>query len=272
MTICLMRVSSVSMLNAISPILIDEHEIHVWFIYPKEFNNFGLLDSFKNLLSTDESEKIARYRLDSAKQSALITRVFVRLVLSQYQQCLPKNLSFTYSELGKPELKNNARNLRFNLSHNSDLIVCAVCLNSNIGCDVESLSRKMSILPIAKRFFSKEEFTDINSLPDSLQRKGFFERWTLKESYVKATGKGISQGLDTFRFKLKTSDSRDYTNDIELFIDREMTSSSEWFNALLYPDEKHCIALSVNSTPQQRVIVKENASSLFNEYLKDLIE
>ena len=246
---------------------LDGNEVHVWTIDPKLFLGASQLHLFKQLLNSQEQEKISRYRLPAAQHNALITRAFIRIILSQYSLIKPSDWCFSYSALGKPEIANKDCRLRFNLSHNNNLIVCAICLDNDIGCDIENLSRKLSIEPIASRFFSNEEAIQINALPDNLKRKGFFECWTLKESFVKATGLGISQGLDTFRFEFKTDHATDYRDDIKLFIAGNNMATTDWFNALLFPDSKldskpdskHVIAVSVKSSEKQQINFQSNA-------------
>ncbi|MEI3612720.1 4'-phosphopantetheinyl transferase family protein [Pseudogracilibacillus sp. SO30301A] len=47
-------------------------------------------------------------------------------------------------------------------------------------------------------FFSKDEYVFINSRPDQDKLSTFYKYWTLKESYVKAIGKGLSIPLNSF--------------------------------------------------------------------------
>lgn len=250
------------MFNVKKLTLIAQDDVHVWTVDPKKLMNNNLLSRFQAVLSIDERQKVKRYRLKNARHNALITRVFLRFVLSQYADISPKDWRFSYSDLGKPEIANANITLRFNLSHNENLIICAICLHNDIGCDVENLSRKISLTPIAKRFFSTQEASDIQNLPARLQCKGFFERWTLKESFVKATGQGITQGLSSFRFELKTTAAKKYHHDINLYTDNNNKVDNNWFSALLYPDKIHCIALSVNTSQKQQVILKKDTQSL----------
>ncbi|MDY6426445.1 MAG: 4'-phosphopantetheinyl transferase superfamily protein, partial [Bacteroidales bacterium] len=54
-------------------------------------------------------------------------------------------------------------------------------------------------LDIAKRFFTSEEYDLIKSQKtDELQTKMFFRIWTLKESFVKCIGTGLSTPLNEF--------------------------------------------------------------------------
>ncbi|WP_022942943.1 4'-phosphopantetheinyl transferase family protein [Psychromonas hadalis] len=243
---------------------LTENEIHLWIINPQQINATAVL---RAILSLNEQQKVDRYRSDKAKHTALITRAFIRLLLSQYESLSPQQWQFSVSELGKPEVKNATLPLRFNLSHNDEMIICAICLEKDIGCDIENLSRKISVNAIAKRFFSAQEYQLIKATPTR-----FFEYWTLKEAFVKATGLGISQGLDTFSFEIKTAKEKDRNDNISLTFNencREKTPQ-DWYHTLLFPDNKHCIGLSLNQKkktdkrPLIRLFSVPQSTSLFN--------
>ncbi len=247
---------------------LQEDEVHVWMVNPKQILTTAELHS---MLSTTELEKISRYRADKAKHTALITRCFIRLLLSQYASLAPQQWQFSISELGKPELTNSPIPLRFNLSHNDEVIVCALCLTKDIGCDIENLSRKISVEAIAKRFFSSTEYQQIKASPTS-----FFEYWTLKEAFVKATGLGISQGLDTFSFEIKSTKKQNYNDNIGLVFNENCTEQipQNWYHCLLFPDNKHCIGLSVNAgkqvekKPSIRLFSTIQGANLFKSKIK----
>ena len=50
---------------------------------------------------------------------------------------------------------------------------------------------------IARRFFAPEEAAAVEARPER-----FFDYWTLKESYIKARGGGMSIGLSKIAFRL----------------------------------------------------------------------
>ena len=85
--------------------------------------------------------------------------------------------------------------------------------DAEIGIDVEKY--KVIGADIAKRCFSREENNAILSAPSQNRLKLFYEFWTLKESYVKAVGKGLNISLKSFYFKLKD-------NSIELYINNKL--------------------------------------------------
>ncbi len=80
-----------------------------------------------------------------------------------------------------------------NLSHSGEYAVCAVH-DKKIGVDIQ-LCRECD-MKTAQRFFTSEEYDFINGSFNP--NAAFFEIWTRKESFVKALGKGLSLGMNTF--------------------------------------------------------------------------
>jgi len=245
------------------PYQLTNNEIHLWMVNPTQI---AATPELRALLSESEKQKVDRYRLDKAKHTALITRAFLRLLLSQYGPLAPPAWQFSISSLGKPEIQDTPLPLRFNLSHNDELIICALCLDNDIGCDIENRGRKISVNAIAKRFFSAQEAQQIKAAPDR-----FFEYWTLKEAFVKATGLGISQGLETFSFAIEAPTGSDFNDNIGLSFTEQcqQQNAEEWYQALLFPDEKHCIGLSTkrgkqaDNKPTIRLFSTEQGATLF---------
>ncbi|TEW55972.1 4'-phosphopantetheinyl transferase superfamily protein [Psychromonas sp. RZ22] len=178
---------------------LEKNHIDLWFIDPNTISAQSIQD-LSSVLSHSEAEKLAQYKNKSAQHTALVTRSISRIILANYTQLSASEISFVRNQHGKPELEKNINNVQFNLSHNHHLIVMAVCVNDDIGCDIESPLRKVNIEPITRRYFSKQEHKQLIELNDEKKQQRFFELWTLKEAFVKATGVGISLGLDTFHF------------------------------------------------------------------------
>lgn len=227
---------------------LSNNEIHLWSINPRQITNPHQLNALKPLLSEAELDKVKRYRTPEAQHNALLTRAFARTVLSLYTDLNAQELKFEITEHGKPELSNSSLPLRFNLSHNNNLIICTVCLNHDIGCDVENLSRKINVSSIARRYFSENEYLALQKLPAGTQQAKFFEYWTLKEAFVKATGLGISQGLNTFSFQIGPAEQTVFNGNITLSIleNSPIDNNLDWYCCLHYPDQTHCIAICVN--------------------------
>ncbi len=121
---------------------------------------------------------------------ALLVSHLVRCAVNGTQEIL----HFGIGEFGKPYLLRYP-GLHFNLSHSGGWVVCAVA-SSPVGIDVEEI--RPVDFDIARRFFSRSEYDELmrRALADRLDH--FYNLWTVKESYVKLNGHGLSQPLDAF--------------------------------------------------------------------------
>jgi 4'-phosphopantetheinyl transferase len=90
-------------------------------------------------------------------------------------------------------------NLHFNISHSGDYVVVAFS-DCPVGIDIEK--NKGNRLKVAQRFFTQQELNDLFLFAEEQEQVDYFyQLWTLKESYMKAIGKGISMSLDSFSFQ-----------------------------------------------------------------------
>ncbi len=237
-----------------------KNEIHVWLTKPQVLlGNDELLSRYATLLSAAETVKQQRYKFSKDRHDALITRAFIRDLLSYYADIDPQDWQFDKGEKDKPEVINAPLPLRFNISHTKNMIVCAVTLTDDIGCDVENTGRSNDVLAIAERYFSTKETEELFSLPVEQQRNRFFDYWTLKESYIKAWGLGLAIPLADFSFSINDSmqthnEMFAIKHDIALsFAAHREDEPQIWRSWLLYPtialDEKqeHRIALSLRT-------------------------
>jgi len=90
--------------------------------------------------------------------------------------------------------------IHFNISHSGNCVVCAVDEKA-VGVDIEVI--KPIDFNIAERFFSKAEYLTLINQPKEMQMKYFYMIWTLKESYIKADGRGLSLPLNSFSIDIK---------------------------------------------------------------------
>lgn len=241
--------------NLKNSLKIKKNEIHLWQVNPEEITQPELLNKYKGLLSDDETKKQQRYKFIHDRHDALITRAFIRDLLSYYAEVAPKDWHFDKGEKDKPEIVNPPLPLRFNLSHTKGLIICAVTLEDDIGCDVEDTTRSNDVLSIANRFFSPSETEELFSLSEEKQRHRFFDYWTLKESYIKAWGLGLAIPLKDFSFTIidELFEQNTYftiKNSIRLsFAEHRDDNAERWRNWILYPEgnEQHRVAIALRA-------------------------
>ena len=102
-----------------------------------------------------------------------------------------------FAEQGKPYLRNRP-DLHFNISHSGKYAVC-VLSDAPVGCDVETIRQVRG--NVAARCFSPEENAALAAADGDAARETLFYRlWTLKESYLKAVGCGITVPLASVSF------------------------------------------------------------------------
>jgi len=268
------------LLTSTDKLTLATNEIHLWSVDPQSIQQPELLRAYSQMLSTEETTKQQRFRFEKDRHSALITRAFVRDLLSHYADVSPVDWLFIKGAKDKPEIVEPPIPLRFNISHTDNLIICAVMLNDDIGCDVENTKRKSDVLSIAKYSFSDVEINDLVMQPVAQQASRFFDYWTLKESYIKAWGLGLSIPLKDFSFTLPDQHQNEnisYIDDITLsFAAHRVDDANIWRSWLFYPNAIHRVALSVraksnnqkidykmrffNSTPLTNVIETTNFS------------
>lgn len=88
----------------------------------------------------------------------------------------------------------------YNLSHSGNYVMCAYSTRpgARVGCDLEMLGEFRE--KTARRFFCQEEYAYILEEREEERRNLFYRFWVLKESFLKATRRGM--GLDTRSFQI----------------------------------------------------------------------
>lgn len=156
---------------------------------------------FEHLLACLPEERVLRIRKFLFRKSALHTlagEMITRTWICKKTSLTPQELRFSRDQFGKPSLLNRD-DLFFNIAHSGHWVAAAFDCGV-IGIDVESM-REID-LSIAERFFSKKEYDALMIKVPDQQRSFFYDLWTLKESYIKAEGKGLSIPLDSFCFTI----------------------------------------------------------------------
>ncbi|HJJ48387.1 MAG TPA: 4'-phosphopantetheinyl transferase superfamily protein [Methanocorpusculum sp.] len=105
----------------------------------------------------------------------------------------------TVGKFGKPELVSHPE-FCFNLSHSEPMVMC-VAASVPIGCDIEKITPFSPDL--AKFCFTGNEYEKLMKKPAGFERNLYFCRlWTLKESFMKATGLGMNLKPDSFEIEI----------------------------------------------------------------------
>lgn len=162
--------------------------------------------------------------------------------------CPQHRCNLVYGLRGKPSLAPSygGESIRFNVSHSNELALYAMTNHREVGVDIEFMRPLDEVESIARRFFSTREQAILRSLPAHLKQQGFYNCWTRKEAYIKATGEGISQPLDQFDVSLAPGEPARL-----LSVSGKPDEASRWSFEVLRPSIEYAAALAVEGSGWQ---------------------
>jgi len=226
-------------------------DIHIWKINISSHHKAWE----ENISVLSQTERIKTERLINPilQQRAKSIRVQLRLLLSTYLDKHAADITFEQATYGKPYLLNE--NLNFNISHSQDTALVAISQLDQLGVDIEYWRVLSEREGIVRRHFSSEEQAQWAYVEASQREEFFFNLWTCKEAFIKATGRGLAMGLSSCSFDL---------NDFN-----KLRACSDKYGQ---PSDWSCHSLVVEPKTSASVIVKNKFSSVkmyeFNpEYL-----
>jgi 4'-phosphopantetheinyl transferase len=148
---------------------------------------------FRNVISEDRGKKADRFLFIEDSKRCVCAELLLQY--SFYHMFNKKiQLNICYNEYLKPSLK-HIDGFKYNISHSGKWVAIAYGSNE-VGIDVERIQKGK--VDIADRFFTEEEKKYIHIGMEEEQIRRFTEVWTLKESYIKYLGIGLSSGLNFF--------------------------------------------------------------------------
>jgi len=182
--------------------------IELWITRPSQCVAQGLMGAYEALLSPAERVQWQRFHFERDRHRYLVTRALARTVLSKLTGTVAEALQFNVGAQGKPHLSDSAgqgHGLSFNLSHTDDLVLLGVSRDGQLGLDVETSASPAPLEIIGQHFSPAEQRALASAGAKAEQDQHFWACWTLKESYLKATGTGLSHSLNEVGFALAPS-------------------------------------------------------------------
>lgn len=161
--------------------------------FPKRLPD-TLQKQYLNCLPQRFRESTARYRRWEDQHAHMLGKLLLRLGLERhgYGQDVLSELHYTFEN--RPYLPDNTD---FNISHTDNYVVCAIAKDMILGIDIERIK------PIDFSDFditmNEIQWKEIKEATDPTRQ--FFEYWTLKESLIKADGRGLSIPLTELVWK-----------------------------------------------------------------------
>lgn len=151
---------------------------------------------FLNNISPEKRQKLAKFRHKADLYRSLLGDILIRVIISGQTAVNSRDIHFVANAYGKPFLQNGPA-ISFNLSHSGNWAAAIFGRGHHcLGIDIE----KIVPFPIddMQSCFTKTENEQLLSKTGRDQLDYFFQLWTLKESCVKAIGKGLSIPLTNF--------------------------------------------------------------------------
>lgn len=153
-----------------------------------------------------ELERASRFRFAEDRWSYTAAHAGLRTLLGRILGERPQNIRFRALSKGKLALCDSyyaadlAASLQFSISHTRGMVAVAIS-GSSVGVDVERVRPLPDMRRLVFDLMAPEAFAAFRRAKSVQERvELFFRFWTLGEAFIKATGEGVDQGLDTFAF------------------------------------------------------------------------
>ncbi|ORX50821.1 4'-phosphopantetheinyl transferase, partial [Hesseltinella vesiculosa] len=162
----------------------------------------GNFDIALERIPVHDHDKIMRFKFEKDRRLALGS-----YLLRWYYAChvlgLPrKDVVFDTLAFGKPCLRlMEERWVDFNLSHDGHWVILGgtVVPNHRVGVDVVDMTQSIGgvddFIVAFEPQLTEREKSLLRNRTGSQRQRTFFQIWALKESYIKATGQGLSLDL-----------------------------------------------------------------------------
>ena len=184
--------------------------LRVFALKNSVFEDGKNFDGYLALTDGERREQVKSLVGARAKNASLSAGVILPLALAECG--LGGEVRIERGKWGKPRLV-SPQGVFFNLSHSGEYTVIAIS-DGEVGCDIQQIKPVNSKL--AERYFHPEEVRAIcvgescgecgngNACED--RQELFFRYWCAKESFIKATGEGLSRPLNSFFIRLPQSE------------------------------------------------------------------
>jgi 4'-phosphopantetheinyl transferase len=148
------------------------------------------------VVSEDERQRAARYRHAIDRRRFLARRAQTRLILAEMLDRPAHKIVFSLGAYGKPSVEGSE--IRFSTSHSNGLWLIAVGADRELGCDIEHRNPDRDLAMLASMAMADSEMRWFSGVREDLKLDVFYDRWTLKEAYLKALGIGLTMPMTDF--------------------------------------------------------------------------
>jgi phosphopantetheinyl transferase len=182
--------------SATSARLPDQNQVMIWLGAPHS-DAGAVREAAAPLITPEEQATALALRNASDQCASLAAHAGLRLMLGATLDVAPSSVRIHHGARGKPLLDRG--DLGFSLAHTRGAVAVALA-RWPIGIDIERKTALPDMDMIAATTFASESRNAICAAKGVARTEMFYRFWTLGEAFTKATGLGISQGLDNIAF------------------------------------------------------------------------
>lgn len=233
--------------------------LHLWTA--RLVATIGQIRDFYVTLAPDEQRRADAFHFDSDRNSFIVGRGLLRVLLGWYVNRSPEDVRLKYGSKGKPALDCGKLNIHFNVTHSAGRVLYAVSEDCELGTDLELVREIAEAESIAKQFFTRSECAALFSVSCDKRAQAFFNCWTRKEAFLKATGDGLSMPLSSFEVSVVPGERA-------AFLSMEGESISKWNLVHIEPEGGYIGAVAMRSIPCQLFTQGFANAEEFLHYLK----
>ncbi len=162
-------------------------KMQIFLTHFKEPIDAGQYWNYLQLLP-DAQQKVNRRFVRWQDQHAhLIGKLLLVKALNQYGYSKTILDQLHYTANRRPYLPGN---VDFNISHSGPYVICAIGENVKLGIDVEEI--KPIDFGDFRNVMTRNQWIYINQAAGDQRFERFYDFWTLKESVIKADGRGLT--------------------------------------------------------------------------------
>lgn len=137
------------------------------------------------LISPHRRELSRRFVFEKDRRLSAAAGYFMKRIEEEY------GVSVSVDQDGKPQTDRD--DVHFNISHSGGYAVCVISEHP-VGVDIEQIGNNNDLAPTV---MMPSELEIFRRMSEDIRNEVFCRMWTIKESYMKARGKGLSIPPDT---------------------------------------------------------------------------
>ncbi|RLA76601.1 MAG: hypothetical protein DRG30_02445 [Epsilonproteobacteria bacterium] len=179
------------------------------FIFSIEKNSFMVDNS---IIPMEQIKKIKKFKNTKDRTKRLLARTFL------FNYCkknyILEDFTFAYTNNQRPRFKGTHK-IDFSISYSKDMVAIAISTMGIVGLDIEYMDDSIVSKSVALEFMNGAEFSTFVNIKKEHIINYFYEKWTAKESFLKASGDGLRVNPKTVTNSLgKTIYFQDYVINI----------------------------------------------------------